>query len=203
MVDPDNALRRLVEEGARASNRPSLAQLRRRAARRRRRQMAATATAMAAILLAVVPMLEHERPGHDLAGPPRPHVLQPAITASTGPLTATPVVAVQGGTVMLHGAGCAPGSTVEAGLGSDAPADTPSGSPDKYTAQPPATFSPASIDTGQKSTHVQALATGFFTADLTIPPDTASGVVTLWAQCESPAPARVLTLQVSITIHHP
>jgi hypothetical protein len=95
--------------------------------------------------------------------------------AHTGSLTAFPSTTSPGGTVTLHGEGCAPAQPVSLGIGPTA-----------------GVGQLASADAG---------ATGAFEGAVVIPASTGAGSVMLWAQCQTKASPNPLDQYVSIPIH--
>jgi hypothetical protein len=152
-----------------------------------------------AAVIAAVPLLGSERSGSSTPGPTAPGTPQSSVTEPTGSsLNASPRQAPAGGTVTLHGTGCAPGAAVSVGIRWER------GAPLSLTleereaqAQPHTTATAAGTDT---LTSVHALPTGSFEAQVTIPAAPAINRPTLWARCETPSPAHQLTQTVMIVV---
>ena len=199
MADPERSLRQLVEEGTRAARQPPVADLRRRARRRRTVREAATASAaalaVAATVVAVLPLIGSEPSGSGAPGSTTPGTPHPSVTQS---LTATPTETARGGTITLHGTGCAPGKAVSVGIRWERGAKLSLSMEEQKGQSAPRTTATA---TGTHTlTSVDARADGSFEARVTLPTSPALAKPTLWARCRTPAPAHQLTQDVSIVV---
>jgi hypothetical protein len=194
MADLENGILGLIDEGARASSRPPLADLQRRVRHRRTRRTSTVAVIVLAASAAVIPLAGSERSGNGALRPtatvsssprtadnppPQPPTASPRTTtpgAHPSSLTASPSTTSPGGTVTLFGEGCAPVQAVSLGIGSTA-----------------GTGQLASTDTD---------ATGAFEGTVVIPASTGTGSVIVWAQCQTKSSTDPLNQYVSISIQH-
>ncbi|MFJ4787709.1 hypothetical protein [Streptomyces sp. NPDC088794] len=199
MAEPERSLRRLVEEGTRAARQPPVADLRRRSRRRRTVREVATATvaalAVAATVVAVLPLIGSEPSGTGVPGPTAPGTPRPSVTRS---LTASPTEIVRGGTLTLRGTGCAPGTAVSVGIRWERGAKLSLSMEERKAQGTPRTTATAAAT--HTLTSVDALADGSFQAGVTIPASPPVARPTLWARCQTSAPAHQLTQDLSIVV---